>query len=243
MPEARREIEARYSCPVCLGATLEKWRPVPEAEFVLDRCGRCGGMWFDGEEVEELRRLCPEEAWRETVIEGEGRLVAFRMTCHSCHAAMDILASKCVACGWRRALECPACAREMRLRRHGKYEVDVCSEGHGVWLDHAELLMIWSLPTALVAAAAGGGLVDSVSSSTRDWDVQAAVDTAIEVAAWVPPDVLVSGAAWAAKGASRAAGSLITHAPELATGAVKAAGGLAEVVFGAICDLVGGVLN
>jgi Zn-finger nucleic acid-binding protein len=79
------EIEVRLPCSTCLGVTMEKLKPVKDANLVLDYCRRCGGVWFDAGEVAMLRKLRPKGIGR-TI---ELRESAFRMPCHSCHAPMD----------------------------------------------------------------------------------------------------------------------------------------------------------
>jgi Zn-finger nucleic acid-binding protein len=51
------ELQLKWSCPVCLGATLQKSTIRDNAPLTLDYCKRCGGIWFDHGEVQRLRVL------------------------------------------------------------------------------------------------------------------------------------------------------------------------------------------
>ena len=63
------ELEARYPCPVCLGVQMVKTpvRPTRRGQsggVLLDHCERCGGVWFEAGEVQQMRQLRPELLWR-----------------------------------------------------------------------------------------------------------------------------------------------------------------------------------
>ena len=112
------KMEARYRCPVCLGATLEKVRlqmPGTEgkkgsvAALVLDHCPRCGGVWFEHGEVQQLRRVDPAELWTKIV----KRTEAHRMQCHNGQAHVARTLSRCGTCGWKIELDCPLCQKPM----------------------------------------------------------------------------------------------------------------------------------
>ena len=44
--------------------------------------------------------------------------------------------------------KCPRCTKRLEERHFRTLKVDVCPEGHGVWLDPGELEMILHLPRA-----------------------------------------------------------------------------------------------
>lgn len=43
-------------CPSCRGALIEE----RQYELLIDRCSSCGGIWFDGSELEAYRSQHPE---------------------------------------------------------------------------------------------------------------------------------------------------------------------------------------
>src|ERR1043166_1539951 len=47
-------------CPRC-GVVMHVMRYAPRAEFEVDRCSGCGGVWLDNGEIREIQRLLTEE--------------------------------------------------------------------------------------------------------------------------------------------------------------------------------------
>jgi Zn-finger nucleic acid-binding protein len=224
----RRTLEARYPCPVCLGATMKKVRLVDKSgALVLDYCGRCGGMWFELGEVQRLRKHAPDALWSSI----ERRAEAHRMQCHDCQAVIDRNCAECPACGWKNLLRCPACDRVMQPQLHEGLRLDVCQKCRGVWFDHVELEAIWraALEPRSASVAGRGG---------RAADIGASVG---EVLFW-SPDLLFYGA-HASGVVIEGAASALSNAPQALGGAAEAVGDAAGSVFEAIVEIIGGIFS
>src|SRR5436853_562362 len=52
--QERSPLESKMPCPVCLGVTMTKVTLGAGGKnaLTLDHCGRCGGIWFDGGDLE-----------------------------------------------------------------------------------------------------------------------------------------------------------------------------------------------
>jgi Zn-finger nucleic acid-binding protein len=107
-------------CPRC-GSDLE---PVALGRAVVDRCGGCGGQWFDGDEMEQVLDLTTEGVSREEA----ATLRPALPRANPGEAEVRYLA--CVRCGDRMV-------RRQIAPRTG-IVVDVCRP-HGLWLDGGEL--------------------------------------------------------------------------------------------------------
>ena len=102
-------------CPKCRGAML----PVTHAGITVDRCAACGGLWFDGVEHLELRKIADA-------------------------AVIDPEANGSAAEGKNTELpivRCPVCGAPMRVRfdayqHHIHYET--CPHAHGAYFDAGE---------------------------------------------------------------------------------------------------------
>jgi Zn-finger nucleic acid-binding protein len=225
------EAEFRHPCPVCLGVKLSKLRIVTDAYLVLDRCERCGGVWFDAGEVTRLRTLRPEAAWQKVALAAD----AFRMQCHSCQAIMDRNAEHCPACRWRNQVDCPACGRPMERREVQGLHLDFCRACRGVWFDRIELAEIWNLHLDASSKRKSAALQEAATLAAGVGEVAA------EVVFW-NPELLVVGGRALGHGA-KAAAELAGQAPEVLGAAVEAGGNLAGSVFEAIADIIGGIFN
>jgi Zn-finger nucleic acid-binding protein len=224
MPDA---IAARLPCPACLGVNLSKVTIGPQKLLVLDYCRRCGGIWFESGEVQQLRRARPATLWSEVVQRRE----AVKMACHSCHALIDRNQSECEGCGWKNTIECPSCARPMKAQSYEGLRLDVCSKCKGIWFDHEELAAIWSLnlEASLVKRRGGAGL---------DADDSFVLMSALAYS----PDVLFYGAhaaGYAIQGSVQALGS----APDALAAAAEGAGEAASGVFDAIVSIIEGLFS
>ena len=135
------ELQLKFACPVCLGATLQKSTIRNSAPLTLDYCGRCGGIWFDQGEVQQLRRCQPAQLWQQ-VAQLDG---VHRMQCHSCSIPLERGAAKCSECGWLVELDCPSCGIAMQAAVHDGIQLDVCQKCKGVWFDRHELAEIWRM--------------------------------------------------------------------------------------------------
>lgn len=56
MPVALDEIRERLPCPVC-GEAMEPFNFSGDSGILLDRCGRCGGIWLDRGELEKVQMV------------------------------------------------------------------------------------------------------------------------------------------------------------------------------------------
>jgi len=223
-------VETRHPCPVCLGVMMAKLRVVSGDELTVDRCERCGGVWFDAGEVTRLRTLRPVTQWRQIALGDD----AWRMPCHGCQALMDRNAERCPACGWENAVDCPTCARPMTRRLVDGWHLDVCVHCRGVWFDRIELAGIWNLQAdALEKRRASAGALGGAAESVAE--------VAAEVLIWNPG--LVAIGAQAVGHGARAAVAVASHAPEVFGAVVEVTGDLAGKVFEVIAEIVGAVFD
>jgi Zn-finger nucleic acid-binding protein len=117
------------NCPKCTTSALEtvsvnyEDRSVPGPKpsprvLQVDRCGACGGVWFDRDELDTYLNAKPKglEAPK-LAAEKAAELDAKRGECPRCAVALD--------------------ARPARSNPH--ITVDACAKCDGVWVDGAEL--------------------------------------------------------------------------------------------------------
>jgi uncharacterized protein len=224
MPDA---IAPRLPCPACLGVNLSKVQIGPQKQLVLDYCQRCGGIWFESGEVQQLRQSKPAALWTEVVQRRE----SVKMACHSCHALIDRNLTECEACGWKNTIECPSCARPMKAQTYEGLRLDVCTKCKGVWFDHEELSAIWSLnlEASLVRRRRGGGFAHD--------------DSFVLMSALAySPEILFYGAhaaGYAIQGSVQALG----NAPEAVVAVAEGAGEAAKGVFEAIVEIIEGLFS
>lgn len=231
------EITPRYPCPACLGVTLERKGVGKSSTLQIDHCRRCGGVWLEYGEVQQLRREPPRALWS-AIARRQSR---FRMPCHGCHAPFDRDAASCPSCGWKNVLDCPCCGTPMRRESRDGVHLDVCRTCKGAWFDHHELAAVWSLhaATALSRRPAAARLADGAGD---------AGDVLLQ-ALWYSPELAFYGAhaaGHAVAGAARAATSLpdlAAAAPEAATGLMEAAGEAAGGVFEAVLGILEGLFS
>jgi Zn-finger nucleic acid-binding protein len=218
------KVEPRFPCPVCLGIPMDKARVGGQGELVLDYCPRCGGMWFELGEVQQLRQRKPRQLWKQI----PQRPSPARTLCHSCHAPLDRAAESCPACQSRNTLDCPSCQQPLLMRIQDGLRLDVCEKCRGVWFDHAELSAIWKLSLTKV----------------RKRRAQTAVSGRANDAAFVMLDPLIYAPDIVFLGA-RAAGYAVSGAVEAAanSGALDAIGDVAGSVFEVIVEIIGGVFS
>ena len=222
--------EARYPCPVCLGLPMQKIQ-FQDPELTLDSCSRCGGIWFDFGEVNQLKQLHPQLAEKHISLRDED----YRMQCHQCSAMMDRNAEVCPECHWKNILACPVCQKPMEVVRFGDIKLDCCKACKGAWFDNIELAQLWN------------GRLDQLSDDYKqrrgDNDISPG-----EEAAYIFLDVLTYSPDLAFYTAE-AAVDLISHAPDLAAGAVELVANTPDLAAGAIemlanaPDLAGGVIE
>lgn len=102
-------------CPKCGG----RLQPVVYAGVEIDRCVNCGGLWFDRQEVEQLREIKGSES----LDIGDPRM----------GNQFDRTASK---------VECPRCQGQQMIRMLDIDEYSIwyekCPCCQGIWLDAGE---------------------------------------------------------------------------------------------------------
>ena len=99
-------------CPACRSPLLV----VEHERIELDHCPRCGGTWFDRDELALLFDA-----------------PAAGLTAAAVAALPQVAADE-------KRRRCPACGRVMRktnIARHARVLVDACPVGHGLWFDGA----------------------------------------------------------------------------------------------------------
>jgi Zn-finger nucleic acid-binding protein len=230
----RTPFEARLPCPVCVGVQMQKVQVGGgNSMLVLDHCMRCGGVWFEKGEAQQLMRHPPDELWKHI----PPRDLVPKPPCHGCGAPLDRDAEKCAVCGTKNELKCPACDKTMERRQHSGINLDVCTRCKGVWFDHAELKSLWSI-----------ALVDT--HRRRPWrGAQAAAiggDVLMESLFWTPGLVIDTGVA-AAHGIGHVAEALgglsVDGAASAALGAADVVGGAAEGLFETIMHIIGSIFD
>jgi Zn-finger nucleic acid-binding protein len=233
-PAVRPSLEARLPCPVCLGVQMEKVQiGAGQRDITLDHCTRCGGVWFEKGEAQQLARFSPSDLWK--VI--PPRQTVASPPCHGCHAPLARDAERCAACGTKNELKCPMCDRTMERRQHAGLTLDVCSSCKGVWFDHAELRSVWSLAIAELSRTQPGRGAGALAVGG---------DVLLESLFWAPGLTLHAGAAMA-HGVGSAASALgnvsVDGAASAAMGAAEAVGGAAEGLFEMIMDIIGSIFD
>jgi len=207
-------FETRLPCPVCL-IMMDKAQIQGRAGVLtLDHCNRCGGVWFEKGEMQQLAARTPESLWAEIAPRSDTP----RPPCHNCQTPLDRDAEKCAACGHSNVINCPSCDREMsRVSRNGLV-LDVCDKCHGVWFDHKELEAVWRLSLEVAAARRSGRGSEALAVGG---------DVLLNAMFWTP-GLVIDGAVGAA---------------HLGGAAIEAAGGAAEGVFEAILGFISSLFD
>jgi Zn-finger nucleic acid-binding protein len=221
------DFGTRWPCPTCLGATMEKATFAGRQPLTVDHCPRCGGVWFEHGEVQQLRGRSADELWAAIAKRPEPAPAR----CHACHALVSRDAERCPSCGERVVLDCPSCDRPLELARYRDLTLDVCRSCKGVWFDHHELAAIWTLELGNAVAAHRQGLAPGDASLVL-------LDSLIYA-----PDLLFYGAYGVGNALAAAGDSVASGGPELLGGAVEVVGHAAESVFEALLEIVGGIFS
>lgn len=233
-------FETRYPCPVCLGVRMEKVRlrtNPPRAaaraadasgDLVLDHCPRCGGVWFEAGEVQQLRRIDATALWRE-IVQRDG---VHAMQCHECRTLFPRTAESCPSCGWKVRLHCPMCGREMRVAEQVGMRLDYCPHDRGVWFDHDELTGIWKME------------VDALVRRRGSRELEAAGDVLLLDVLLFDPFVMYYGVSAAAHAAGAGAEAIAASGSVEVIGEVAgAAGEVASSLFETIVEIIGGIFG
>ncbi len=260
MSEAKspKVLEDFYPCPVCLGIPLSKirFKNRDGNELILDSCKRCGGIWFDRNEVQTLRQM-PAALLNEQITLRDSD---YYMPCHQCHQLMPRNADKCSHCKHKNLLDCPVCQKTMKTREYADLKLDICKDCDGVWFDNIELAQIWNLQQPNLPGGKAKGLSE-VFRNTADYRDHNPMDDLMTY--WIALEVIEAspeiawGMANAAGAIVEAGGSFLAHAPELLASApellgsaVEASGalieGLAEAsgsIFEMIADIIAGIFD
>ncbi|MEM9485658.1 MAG: zf-TFIIB domain-containing protein [Cyanobacteria bacterium P01_F01_bin.116] len=141
MPDPKT-IEPRYNCPVCLGLPMQKLQITQKERGVfitLDYCKRCGGVWFDKDEVKLSQQIRSSKV-RQYIIQKPRQ---WMIHCHECNTPMDRNSENCGNCGWRNQINCPVCKKQLQRKQRNHLTLDVCHSCEGVWFDQTELTSLW----------------------------------------------------------------------------------------------------
>lgn len=231
---ARTPFEARLPCPVCLGVQMEKVQiGSATSALVIDHCTRCGGVWFEKGEAQQLTSHAPAELWKHIPPRESGP----KPPCHGCGTPLDRDAEKCAVCGRKNELDCPACAKTMERRQYSGLTLDVCSRCKGVWFDHIELKQLWSITLVDANKRRFGRTADAAAVGG---------DILLESLFWAPGLVIDTGVA-AAHGIGHVAGALgglsVDGAANAAIGAAEVVGGAAEGIFETIMGIIASIFD
>ena len=251
-----RRKEPKRNCPVCIGSVMLKVTPAKEVDVVLDYCQRCGGMWFDDGEADELRRCRPKSLSATIVLSDE----AHRSPCHSCEAIIDRNDDHCPACGWKNEIACPVDDTRLWPLKRDQLKLDVCSKCHGVWFDNTELAQIWNRAVERHGATTHGQqevrdhfflgsvldfFIYPIDAPTRG--IGGAFQATGDLASRLPGAAgsLVEGAGELAgsiiEAVPGAAGSVVQAVPGIAGSVVETTGDVAGSVFGGMGDALDGI--
>lgn len=216
------EPGSRLPCPVCLAVMMDQVRFGTADAIEVDRCARCGGVWFDRGELDRLR-TAPGDTRTALLMPEDGRPST---QCHHCHAPVDRGAGRCAGCGAENRIPCPRCARPMEVVPRSGLVLDVCRSCEGVWFDRAELTSVWgaSLQQALTRRG-------TPSTPTQDAAFLAS-DVVLHTAIFAP-DLLT--------GAGEVAGASASGIAELPGQAFEVVGEAAGKVFEAVVSIVEGI--
>lgn len=225
-------LQGALRCPVCLGPAMRKvsLARVPKrhaAALVLDHCERCGGTWFEEGEAAQLARHRPQALHAHV---GARREPAAPPPCHKCRTPLPREAPQCDACGRRNLLQCPMCETTMTREERDGIAVDHCRACRGVWLDHAELEVVWKASVARTVARH-----PATGADTAGEVLGGAVETLLW---WDLFDVVsAAGHAGGAVVSSVATGAAVDVVAAGADVAGEALGGLFET----IAEIIGGL--
>ncbi len=229
------DIEGRYDCPVCLGTKMEKLKIGENSTLLLDLCRRCGGIWFDYGEIQQLRNFHSNVLFNKIELNRE----TFKMQCHSCHCFIGRNAIKCVKCGWQNIIECPICSKPMKATTISNLHLDYCQACKGVWFDNIELAEIWNGQLDIHAKK---HFFKSKNKSSKSSD---AASFFIDVLAY-DPGLMIYGAEASVevgKAVVETSANIISNSPEIAGAVFEGTGEVAGAVFETIAEIISGIFS
>lgn len=204
----------------------------PGKVLVLDHCARCGGIWFERGEAQQLTWHAPAELWKLV----PPRAHVLRPPCHGCGTPLDRDHRDCAVCGRANEIACPTCDKPTVRADAQGLTLDICGKCKGVWFDHAELRSIWKLKLDEL-----GRRGDATRSTLADGS-----SLLLESMLWAP-DLALLTAHTAATGIANAAGGIgdiaSGAAGEAAPGFIGVVGEAAESVFETITAIVSGLFD
>ena len=210
MRQPAGKFEVRYPCPVCQ-VMMDKAQVRGRAGVLtLDHCNRCGGIWFERGEVQQLAIRKPDDLWAEVAPRSD----APPPLCPQCQTPVDRDTEQCGACHRKNTINCPHCDDPMTRKPVNNLVLDICERCHGVWFDHKELEAVWTLSLHAAAVA---------RRTPRGGEALAVGGDVLLSAMFWTPGLVVHGAVGAA---------------HLGGAAIEAAGGAAEGVFDAILEFI-----
>ena len=229
------DIEERYDCPVCLGTKMEKLKIRKENSLLLDFCRRCGGIWFDYGEIQQLRNFHSNVLFNKIELNRE----TFKMHCHSCHCLIGRNTLKCVKCGWRNIIECPICSKAMKANTISNLHLDYCQSCKGAWFDNIELAEIWNEHLDIYARKHFSKFKNKSSPSSD------AASSLIDVLAY-DPSLMIYGAEASVevgKAVVETSANIISNSPEISGAVYEGTGEVAGSVFETIAEIIAGIFS
>jgi Zn-finger nucleic acid-binding protein len=217
-------------------ARVEKRRA---GALVLDHCTRCGGVWFEEGEVEELARHR-----RETLLAHMGTRDPVRVApCHQCRAPLSRTAVHCDACGRPNELPCPRCEEPMRRVECGRLVLDACERCRGVWFDHEELEYVWRI-SVRDAAERHPSAGQWKRKATRGSTTADVAGGAFFDGLFYSPELMFYGTDAAVRLAMSAGEGIASGAAaEAMVAAVEIVGDASAGVFDVIADIIGSIFD
>jgi Zn-finger nucleic acid-binding protein len=196
----------------------------------IDFCKSCKGLWFDDKELEGIR---PQDTTLQAIL--KTTIVPLSpLECKSCGFIQRRTTKKCTACRNPLLLPCPGCGKNLQETQVGTLYADRCTSCRGVWLDGGELELLFSEFQKIRA------LQDSRKPS-RVWNARGPLDgvgdLTLHSLIWAP-DLLFHAAA--------ATAEIAKNLPNLAEGALDAAGSIPAVAGKAVevsGELISGAID
>lgn len=146
------QVRHTIVCPRCKAET----QVLGVGLLEIDRCGACGGIWFDVGEIKQLRGLSDDKHVRTDI---EALL-----------AAPAQPGTSSVPSGDQHPLACPICALRMQRKHHEDAPgvvIDRCV-AHGTWLDRGEAVRLLEL-AAKTAQARRQELAERRGAKKESW--------------------------------------------------------------------------